>query len=125
MHEARQVGIVVQDRYRILSVLGQGGSGITYAAEDTITGHRVALKELSLRGLSDWKKLSLFEREAQVLENLQHPAIPNYLDYFQVDTADNRFFYIVQELVEGKSLVLGGVNKPTLKKSMVCLYSST
>ncbi|MEL6382365.1 MAG: leucine-rich repeat domain-containing protein [Cyanobacteria bacterium J06626_18] len=104
MHEARQSGTVVQDRYRILSVLGRGGSGITYTAADAITGHRVALKELSLKGLSDWKKLALFEREAQVLENLQHPAIPNYLDYFQVDSADNRFFYIAQELVEGKSL---------------------
>lgn len=104
MQEARPIGSIVQDRYQILSVLGQGGSGITYEAKETETGLRVALKELSLKGISDWKKLQLFEREGQILENLDHPAIPSYLDYFQIDTADNRFFYIVQELAEGKSL---------------------
>lgn len=104
MHEARQSGTVVRDCYRILSVLGKGGSGITYIAEETVTKRHVALKELSLKGLSDWKKLALFEREAQVLANLDHPAIPKYVDYFQVDTPDNRFFYIAQELVKGKSL---------------------
>ena len=104
MHEALQNGTVIQGRYCILGVLGHGGSGITYEAEETSTGHRVALKELSLRGLSDWKKLSLFEREAQVLAELDHPAIPKYVEYFQIDTADDRFFYIAQELVEGTSL---------------------
>lgn len=104
MHDAQPAGSVVYNRYRILSILGQGGSGITYGAEDAKTGHYVALKELSLKGLSDWKKLELFEREAQVLESLDHPAIPRYLDYFQVDTAYNRYFYIVQELAPGKSL---------------------
>lgn len=104
MHEARQMGSIIQNRYRILEVLGQGGSGITYRAEQVTTGYSVALKELSLKGLNDWKKLTLFEREAKVLANLDHPAIPKYVDYFQVDTADNRFFYITQELVEGKSL---------------------
>ncbi|MEM9004454.1 MAG: serine/threonine-protein kinase [Cyanobacteria bacterium P01_F01_bin.86] len=104
MQETQPIGSMVQARYRILSVLGQGGSGITYEAEESQTGQRVALKELSLKGISDWKKLQLFEREAKILENLDHPAIPSYLDYFQIDTADNRFFYIVQELAEGKSL---------------------
>ncbi|MEO1300403.1 MAG: serine/threonine-protein kinase [Cyanobacteria bacterium J06636_16] len=104
MHEAQQTGAVIQSRYRILSVLGQGGSGITYEAEDNQTGLHVALKELSLRGLSDWKKLELFEREAQILKQLDYPAIPDYLDYFQVDIPDNRLFYIVQALAEGQSL---------------------
>ncbi|MEM9807260.1 MAG: serine/threonine-protein kinase [Cyanobacteria bacterium P01_D01_bin.56] len=104
MHDAQPAGSVVYSRYRILSILGQGGSGITYGAEDIKTGHYVALKELSLKGLSDWKKLDLFEREAQVLASLDHPAIPRYLDYFQVDTAYNRYFYIVQALAPGQSL---------------------
>jgi hypothetical protein len=104
MQEAQPVGAIIQNRYHILGVLGRGGSGITYEAEDSLTGHYVALKELSLRGLSDWKKLDLFEREAKVLAELSHPAIPQYVDYFQVDTADNRWFYIAQTLAEGKSL---------------------
>ncbi|NER80624.1 MAG: serine/threonine protein kinase [Leptolyngbya sp. SIO1D8] len=104
MHEAQPTGTIIQSRYQILNVLGRGGTGITYGAEDRFTGRRVALKELSLKGLSDWKKLELFEREASVLADLNHPAIPNYVDYFQVDTPDNRLFYIAQELAEGKSL---------------------
>jgi hypothetical protein len=104
MHPEQAIGTLIQARYKIQQVLGQGGSGVTYAAEDCFTGRIVALKELSLKGLSDWKKLELFEREAQVLKGLDHPAIPDYLDYFQVDTLDNRYFYIAQELAEGDSL---------------------
>jgi hypothetical protein len=104
MHDPQPIGTFIQARYKIMDVLGRGGSGITYRAEDAFTGRQVALKELSLRGLSDWKKLELFEREARVLEDLDHPAIPQYVDYFQVDTADNRQFYIAQEIAEGQSL---------------------
>lgn len=104
MHEAQPIGTLIQSRYKILQVLGRGGSGITYQAEDAFTGRQVALKELSLKGLSDWKKLELFEREARVLKELHHPAIPRYVDYFQVDTPDNRLFYIAQEIAEGTSL---------------------
>ncbi len=104
MHETQPIGTLVQARYKIMNVLGRGGSGITYRAEDAFTGRQVALKELSLKGLNDWKKLELFEREARVLEDLDHPAIPNYVDYFQVDTVDNRLFYIAQEIAEGRSL---------------------
>ena len=99
-----QIDEIIAERYRLLSVLGQGGSGITYAAEDIKTQQLYALKALSLRGLSDWKQLELFEREAQILAQLDHPAIPNYIDYFQTDTEENRWFYIVQELAPGKSL---------------------
>ena len=61
-------------------------------------------KALSLRQTQDWKIVELFEREARVLQNLNHPAIPNYLDYFQIDTAADRYFYIVQEVAAGQSL---------------------
>jgi ankyrin repeat protein len=54
--------------------------------------------------MGDWKVLELFEREARILEQLNHPAIPRYLDYFEVDTPEDRAFYIAQELAEGKSL---------------------
>ena len=104
MQDSQPHGTLIQSRYKILGVLGRGGSGITYRAEDAFTERQVALKELSLKGLSDWKKLELFEREARVLEDLNHPAIPQYVDYFQVDTADNRLFYIAQEIAEGTSL---------------------
>lgn len=104
MSDLHQTGEIVQERYRISHVLGQGGIGNTYAAEDLQTGDRVALKALSLRRMNEWKILELFEREAKVLAQLDHPAIPRYLDYFQIDHERDRDFYIVQQLVEGRSL---------------------
>ncbi|MEO1297708.1 MAG: protein kinase, partial [Cyanobacteria bacterium J06636_16] len=70
------------------------------------------------------KKLELFEREAQILAKLKHPAIPKYLDYFQKDTTDNRFFYIVQELAEGRSLadlVAAGERFPEIEARRIAL----
>jgi serine/threonine protein kinase len=93
------------DRYRIINILGKGNSGITYAAED-IRQPRiiVAIKVISVRQTQDWKMLALFEREAKVLEKLQHQGIPRYLNYFHIDTQSDHRFYIVQELVKGQSL---------------------
>jgi ankyrin repeat protein len=90
--------------YQIKKLLGEGGSSTTYEAIDLKTKQRVALKALSLQKMNDWKVLELFEREANVLSKLNHPGIPRYLDYFYVDTPDNRCFYIVQELAQGQSL---------------------
>jgi serine/threonine protein kinase len=104
MSELHQNGEVVRSRYQIINVLGEGGIGITYSAQDLQTGDRVALKALSFRRMNNWKILELFEREAKVLAQLNHPAIASYLDYFQIDTESDRGFYIVQELVEGRSL---------------------
>ncbi|MGF1517309.1 MAG: serine/threonine protein kinase [Nodosilinea sp.] len=104
MEFARATNDTIDGRYRIVRCLGQGSSGTTYAAEVLKTGRAIALKELSLRGRQDWKKIELFEREARILKTLNHPAIPQYIDYFQVDTADNRWFYLAQDLAEGTSL---------------------
>ncbi|MEQ9551954.1 MAG: serine/threonine-protein kinase [Coleofasciculus sp. G3-WIS-01] len=99
-------GDCIAQRYQIINILGSGGTGTTYAAQDQKTGQKVALKALSLVGMTDWKVLELFEREAKVLSRLNHPAIPKYLDYFQVETPQNRCFYLVQELAPGTSLSL-------------------
>lgn len=48
--------------------------------------------------------MELFEREAKVLKNLDHPSIPKYLDFFTSETESDTEFYLVQEYVEGKSL---------------------
>ena len=99
-------GEIIAQRYRILNILGQGGVGTTYEALDLQTRQRVALKALSLRRMTDWKKMELFKREARILSQLNHPAIPCYLDYFEVDTPQDRCFYIAQHLAMGKSLAV-------------------
>jgi eukaryotic-like serine/threonine-protein kinase len=99
-----QSGDIIGDRYIISHQLGQGGNAITYAAKDIPTQEEVAIKILSLKELDSWKKVELFEREAKILQQLEHSAIPKYIDYFQIETKSNNFFYIVQQLAPGKSL---------------------
>jgi eukaryotic-like serine/threonine-protein kinase len=101
MHQATQV---LKDRYEILNILGQGGIATTYAAKDLENDETVAIKVMSLRRAQDWKAIELFEREAKILAQLNHAAIPQYLDYFQIDTDRDREFYIVQSLAPGTPL---------------------
>ncbi len=93
-----------ETHYQIVGILGEGGSGTTYRALVVGADKFVALKQLSLAQMDDWKAIELFEREAQTLSQLKHPAIPNYIDYFTIDTQRDRHFYIVQELAPGKTL---------------------
>jgi len=104
MELLHQSGDIIAEKYRIIDTLGQGGSGTTYLAEDLQRAQRVALKALSLHRMTDWKKMELFEREARILAQLNHSGIPHYLEYFHVDTPQDRSFYIAQQLAEGKSL---------------------
>ncbi|MEW6496305.1 MAG: serine/threonine protein kinase, partial [Cyanobacteriota bacterium] len=89
MDVLHQPGDIIAERYCITGTLGQGGIGITYQAQDLNSGQQVVLKVLSLRQMGEWKALELFEREAQILSQLNHPAIPQYLDYFDVDTPED------------------------------------
>jgi serine/threonine protein kinase len=91
--------------YEILGILGEGGSGVTYRAIDPQTQQHVALKALSLHQMNGWKAIELFEREAKVLSTLDRTGIPKYLDYFTTDIDGDRYFYIVQELAPGKTLL--------------------
>lgn len=99
-----QAGKVINQKYRILGILGKGGVGITYLAKDLHNNKNLALKVLSLRRINNWKKIELFERESQILSQLNHPAIPCYLDCFQIQTDKDNYFYIAQQLAPGKSL---------------------
>ncbi|KAL4458937.1 hypothetical protein ABPG75_013802 [Micractinium tetrahymenae] len=97
-------GTLLGRQYEVAELLGRGGNGVTYLCRDTASGRDVAVKCLSLRSLKDWKQLELFEREAKVLESLQHPGIPRYLASFEQDTDQDRGFFLVQEAAEGRSL---------------------
>jgi serine/threonine protein kinase len=91
-------------RYRIVRTIGRGGMGITYEAQPVTSGPSVALKELRLSRLDDWKPVELFKREADVLASIRHPAVPYYVDHFTVETGEGPVFYIVQQFAPGRSL---------------------
>lgn len=93
-----------ETHYQLIGSLGEGGSGTTYQAQIVGTKRFVALKQLSLRQMDDWKTIELFEREAKILSQLNHPGIPQYIDYFTIDTPTDRHFYIVQALAPGRTL---------------------
>ncbi|VEP14793.1 conserved hypothetical protein [Hyella patelloides LEGE 07179] len=104
MISIHQLGDIIAKKYKIINFLGQGGAGTTYEAKNINNSQKVAIKVTSLRQIKDWKILELFEREAKILANLNHPAIPNYIEYFHLDTTGDRYFYLVRELIAGKSL---------------------
>jgi serine/threonine protein kinase len=96
-------GTLIDNRYLIQKVLGQGGLGRTYLAFDT---HRFqdpcVLKEFAPLGSGQYdleKSRELFKREAQILHQISHPQIPKFLACFE---GKSRLF-LVQEYVKGKT----------------------
>ena len=94
-------GIVLQTRYRILQILGHGGFGRTYLAEDLGRFNEpCAIKEFEPQQGSDQfseKAMQLFQREAEILYQIQHPQIPQFRATFE---QDQRLF-MVQDYVDG------------------------
>lgn len=101
-----QPGATLQNRYLIQGVLGVGGMGSVYRARDMRfpnVNKLVAVKEiLNLAPDPTVREMIVktFEREANILATLSHPAIPQIYDYF---TQGDRSF-LVQEYIEGKDL---------------------
>lgn len=96
---------IIADRYRVDSILGEGASAITLRAHDTVEDRPVAIKELKAAALDSWKHYELFEREAAVLRALRHHGIPAIYDVFKGEDETGRpEFFVVQELIEGRSL---------------------
>ena len=95
---------VLHDRYRIQSLLGRQTGRRTFLASDLQTSLPVVVKLLLFGPDFTWDDLKLFEREAEVLKSLDHPAIPNYLDSFEVETKQGKGFALVQTYIEARSL---------------------
>ena len=104
MPSTHQPGTIIQAKYRLTGILGRGGVAITYSAIDLETNSSVAIKVISLKQLDNWKQVELFQREAEVLKQLSHPYIPDYIDYFDIETETDKAFHLVQQLAPGKSL---------------------
>jgi serine/threonine protein kinase len=99
MMETRKLAAdtVLQNRYRILSLLKRGGMGRVYLAEDLRFHSRVAVKEAFL---TDEEFRRAFAREAGLLHRLRHRVLPHVTDHFTEGEAQ----YLVMQLFPGKDL---------------------
>jgi eukaryotic-like serine/threonine-protein kinase len=97
-------GEILHDRYQIQRQLGKNAGRRTLLAHDLQTQELVVVKLLSFDNDFEWDDLKLFQREAETLKALSHPAIPQYLDYFELELTYGKGFAFVQNYVEGRSL---------------------
>ena len=95
---------ILKERYVIQKQLSKNAGRGTLLARDLHTQQLVAIKLLIFGEDFHWDNLKLFEREAQTLQLLSHPAIPRYLHYFDVDTPTGKGFALVQSYIPAKSL---------------------
>lgn len=117
------MGRMVAGRYRLERVLGEGACGRVYLARDTRQRGAVwAVKEVDYSALpiSEFHEArTQFQREAELLKGLRHPALPLVVDHFQESECD----YLVMERVEGPTLegLLRGRTEPLSESRVVSL----
>ena len=99
---AALVDEVIADRYRLLSVLGQGGMGSVYKAEHIRMGKALALKILRGDFAQEEGAVERFRDEAQIVSRLSHPHTIAVFDFGEID--DGSGFYLAMEYVPGKDL---------------------
>lgn len=92
-------GTILHNRYRIIRLLGRGGMGAVYLAEDqNLPGKLVAVKENFDPSPSAQEQ---FKREAVILARLKHPNLPQVTDHF-IESSGRQ--YLVMDYVEGEDL---------------------
>lgn len=95
---------ILRDHYEIQQRLGKKAGRQTLLARDLNNQELVVIKLLTFSSDFNWDDLKLFEREAQTLQSLSHPALPRYLDSFELDTPNGKGFAMVQSYIEAPSV---------------------
>ena len=93
-------GTLLAQRYRIVSLLGRGGMGEVYRANDLLLGQTVALKFLPVRATSDENTLARFRNEVRIARQISHPNVCRVYDIGEAD-GDT---YLSMEYVDGEDL---------------------
>src|SRR5690606_39189460 len=93
------VGRVLQDRYRIVRRIGEGGMGAVYQGEHLLIGNPVAVKVLHAKHASDPAIVERFRREAQATTRIRHHNIVGMFDLGQLEDGS---LYLVMEHLDGR-----------------------
>jgi serine/threonine-protein kinase len=101
MSERDLVGQELDDRYKILSVLGKGGMGMVYVAEQAMVGRKVALKVLRREMSQDETAVKRFFAEAKAMAALKNPHTIVLHDF---GVTDDGLLYYTMELLDGRPL---------------------
>jgi serine/threonine-protein kinase len=99
--ESRWIGRVVDERYRIVEMLGEGGMGAVFVAEHLRLRKQVAFKTIRAEFAAHTQAEARFEREALATGRLDHPHVASAIDYGPLPEGG---FYLVTQLVRGESL---------------------
>ena len=95
------IGQALDNKYRIVRVIGQGGMGVVYEAEHTTLGKRVAIKLMLEKYTGDSEAVARFTREALAASRIGNPHI---IDVMDIGTAPDGRSYVVMELLNGRPL---------------------
>ncbi len=110
MEERKTVG-----KYRILDMLGEGGEGRVYLAEDESLYRRVALKRIWQGEEESGEEI---RREAAFLRDLRHPMLPVVYELFYEDD-----WYLAMEYIEGVSLQRYIESRGSVEETQACLWA--
>ena len=97
-------GTILNEIYQIQAQLSKRGGRETFLAKNLDTKELVVVKLLKFGLDAAWEDFKLFEREAKTLKNIDHPAIPSYLDYFELNLPNCQGFALVQQYIAAPSL---------------------
>ncbi|MBD3674224.1 MAG: serine/threonine protein kinase [Planctomycetaceae bacterium] len=95
-------GVKIDNRYRIVSMVGKGGMGEVYRADDLKLGHTVALKFLPPELSEDPKRLEYFLNEVRLTRQISHPNVCRVYDIGEVDGQQ----FLSMEYIDGEDLNL-------------------
>ncbi|MGO9649034.1 MAG: protein kinase domain-containing protein [Terriglobales bacterium] len=109
-------GVVLVDRYRILGILGRGGMGMVYRADDLKLGQVVALKFLPASFTQDASRVERFRAEVRIARQVSHPNVCRVYDIGEVDGHS----YLTMEYVDGEDLatLLNRIGRLPSKKAL-------